>query len=137
MGDLRDTMEIAASGMKAQSGRMRIVAENLANADSTAVDKKGDPYRRRIPTFHTELNRELGAHVVEMGKVRLDKSEFRVRYDPGNPMADEKGYVKGPNVNSMIELADMQQATRSYQANLNVITTSRSMIQKTIEIMTA
>ncbi len=137
MADLQDTLAIAASGMKAQSGRMRVVAENIANADSTALDSKGNPYRRRIPTFRATLDREMNAQVVQLGRVRLDPSEFRVRFEPGHPAADANGYVKAPNVNSLIEMSDMQQATRSYQANLNVIGLSKGMIQQTIEILKA
>ncbi len=137
MADLFDTLKIAGSGMKAQSGRMRVVAENMANADSTAVDSKGQPYRRRIPTFHAELDRDMNAHTVALGRVHFDKSEFRVKYEPGHPNADANGFVKAPNVNSLIEMADMQQATRSYQANLNVITMSRGMISQTIDLLKA
>lgn len=135
--DFMKSIAIAASGLRAQAGRMRIIAENLANADSTAQRPGADPYRRKIPTFRAEMNRALSANVVSLGRTRPDRSDFRVKHEPGHPAADANGYVKYPNVNSLIEAADMREAQRSYEANLNVIGATRRMIQKTIEILRA
>jgi flagellar basal-body rod protein FlgC len=131
---LRSLM-IAASGLRAQQGRMRVLAENIANADSTATTPGGDPYRRKIPTFVTQLDRTVGAQIVKLGKIERDQSAFRTRYEPGNPAADNRGYVKLPNVNDLIETVDMREAQRSYEANLNVITATRSMIVRTLDIL--
>jgi len=133
--DFIKSIAIAASGMRAQAGRMRIVSENIANADSTATTPGGDPYRRRIVTFHAELDRELNARVVELGRIATDNSDFRVRHEPDNPMADANGDVKYPNVNSLIEVTDLRDAQRSYEANLNVITATRRMLQPTLDIL--
>ncbi|HXX03050.1 MAG TPA: flagellar basal body rod protein FlgC [Xanthobacteraceae bacterium] len=133
--DFIKSIAIAASGMRAQAGRMRIISENIANADSTATTPGGNPYRRRIVTFRSELDRELDAHVVALGRVATDKSDFIVRHQPDNPMADAKGDVKYPNVNSLIEMTDLRDAQRSYEANLNVITATRRMLQRTLDIL--
>ncbi len=135
MMDFIKSLAIAASGMKAQSGRMRIISENLANADSTATTPGGNPYRRRIVTFSSQFDRELDAQVVSMGRVATDGSDFLVKHEPDNPVADAKGDVKYPNVNSLIELTDLRDAQQSYQANLNVITATRRMLQRTIDIL--
>lgn len=135
--DFLRTMAIAASGLRAQAGRMRVISENIANADSTAANASADPYRRKIPTFNTELNRSLGARTVEFGKIETDKSDFRLKYEPGHPSADANGNVKYPNVNSLVEMTDMREAQRSYEANINVISATRRMIQRTIDILKA
>jgi flagellar basal-body rod protein FlgC len=135
--DVVKSIWVAASGLRAQSGRMRIIAENLANADSTAQTPGGDPYRRRMPTFANRLDRELGAQTVALGKVETDKSDFIIKNEPGHPAADANGKVKYPNVNTLVETMDMREAQRSYEANLNVIGISRRMIQKTIDILKA
>lgn len=135
--DFLKTISLAASGLKAQAGRMRIIAENLANADSTATTPGGDPYRRKIPTFQNRLDRELGGHVVRLGRIQTDQSEFRTRFDPGHPAADENGEVKLPNVNSLVEAMDMREAQRSYEANLNLVSATRRMITRTIDILRA
>jgi flagellar basal-body rod protein FlgC len=133
--DLFKSIVVAASGLRAQSGRMKVVSENLANSDSTS-DKAGvDPYKRKIPTFQGRLDRELDVKTVELGRVRKDQSPFRSKFDPGHPAADASGNVKMPNVNSLIETMDMREAQRSYEANLNVITSARRMIQRTIDIL--
>src|SRR5215470_5395262 len=116
---------VAASALRAQQARMRIIAENLANADSTSKTPGGDPYRRQAPVF--EPTTVAGAKGVKMSKVEPDATEFRQEYDPGHPSADAKGYVKLPNVNSLVEALDMREAQRAYEANLNVIETSRVM----------
>jgi flagellar basal-body rod protein FlgC len=133
--DLLDSLKVSASGLKAQAARLRTIAENLANTNSTATTPGGDPYRRKIATFRAVLDRALGFTMVEPGKVALDNSQFELRYDPANPAADNKGYVKLPNVNSLIELADMREAERSYDANLKVIEASRSMLQRALDIL--
>jgi flagellar basal-body rod protein FlgC len=135
--DFLKTMTIAASGLRAQAGRMRIISENIANADSTPASPGANPYRRKIPTFRSELDRSLGARVVEMGKVETDKSDFRLKYEPGHPGADANGNVKYPNVNSLVEMTDMREAQRSYEANINVISATRRMIQRTLDILKA
>lgn len=133
--DLLRSMSVAASGLTAQSSRMRIVAENIANADSISSVEGGNPYRRKIPTFKSEFDRELQIQTVAMGRVRESQSDFPARFEPGHPSANEEGYVLYPNVNSIIEMADMREAQRSYQANLNVITTARQMIGQTLDIL--
>jgi flagellar basal-body rod protein FlgC len=133
--DFNTSIGIAATGLHAQSARMRIIAENIANADSTATTPGGEPYRRRVPTFETVMNQELGGRVVTMGKLALDQSDFNNRYEPGHPAADEKGYVQYPNVNTLIETMDMREAQRSYEANLNVVSISRQMLGQTLDIL--
>ncbi|WP_306257697.1 flagellar basal body rod protein FlgC [Pararhizobium sp. IMCC21322] len=133
--DFLDSMKVAASGLRAQSGRMRIIAENIANADSTATTQGADPYRRKMPSFKTALDRETGVSVVEMGPIRQDRSEFKTRFEPGHPAANDQGYVKLPNVSTLIETVDMRQAQRSYEANLNVIQSTRTMMQRTLDIL--
>jgi flagellar basal-body rod protein FlgC len=133
--DLETSMRIAASGMKAQSARMRVTAENLANAQSTATAPGQDPYRRRTISFVNRLARERGAELVEVGRQGVDRSDFQLRYEPGHPAADERGYVKLPNVNPLIELMDMREAQRSYEANLNAQAQARSMLQKTLDLL--
>jgi flagellar basal-body rod protein FlgC len=135
--DFLKTLNIAASGLRAQAGRMRIISENIANADSTPQRPGGDPYRRKIATFRSELDRTLDTQLVELGKVQNDSSDFRMKYEPGHPAADTSGNVKYPNVNSVIELTDMREAQRSYEANINVISATRRMIQRTIDILKA
>jgi flagellar basal-body rod protein FlgC len=135
--DFMRSIFIAATGLRAQSSRMRIISENIANASSTAQTPNADPYRRRVPTFSTNFDRELQATVVSMGNVRTDQSDFVVRNEPGHPAADAAGNVKYPNVNSLIETVDMREAQRSYEANLNVISATRRMIARTIEILRA
>jgi flagellar basal-body rod protein FlgC len=136
-GDFARSMGIATSGLRAQAGRMRVISENIANAESTASTPGGDPYRRKVPTFSSELDRTLDARTVALGKVRPDPSAFRIKHDPGNPAADAAGDVKYPNVNSLIEMTDMRDAQRSYEANLNIIGATRRMIQRTLDILKA
>ena len=135
--DFFKTLAIAASGLRAQSGRMRIISENIANADSTPSTPGGDPYRRKIPTFELEFDRALGVNLVELGKTEADKSAFQIKYEPGHPAADKDGNVKLPNVNPLLEMTDMREAQRTYEANINVITATRRMIQRTIDILRA
>jgi flagellar basal-body rod protein FlgC len=133
--DFIKTLAIAASGLRAQAGRMRIISENIANADSTPSSPGADPYRRRVPTFHAEFDRALDVQLVELGKVQTDQSDFRLKYEPGHPAADANGNVKYPNVNPLVEMTDMREAQRSYQANINVVTATRRMLQRTIDIL--
>jgi len=135
--DFTRSMGIATSGLRAQSGRMRVISENIANAESTAQSAGGDPYRRKIPTFVSALDRTLDAKLVNLGKIAPDQSAFRTKYEPANPAADQTGYVKYPNVNPMVEMTDMRDAQRSYEANLNIITATRRMIQRTLDILKA
>lgn len=135
--DLLKSIAVAASGLRSQSGRMRVIAENLANADS-GPDRIGvDPYRRKIPTFQQRFDRELDAQLVGLGRVQRDNSAFRTKFEPGNPVADAAGNVRMPNVNSLVETMDMREAQRSYEANLNLISSTRRMIQRTIDILRA
>src|SRR3954465_28174 len=133
--DFLKSMAIAASGLKAQAGRMRVIAENIANADSTAAAPGAEPYRRKIATFKTELDQTLDAQTVALGNIQNDPSDFRVKFEPGHPAADTNGNVQYPNVNSLVEMTDLREAQRSYEANINVIGASRRMIQRTIEIL--
>ena len=137
ISDFTRSMGIATSGLRAQAGRMRVISENIANADSTSQTPGGDPYRRKIPTFTSQLDRTLEAKTVALGKVAPDNSDFRTKYEPSNPAADQNGYVKYPNVNPLIEMTDMRDAQRSYEANLNVISATRRMIQRTLDILKA
>ncbi|MHB8271611.1 flagellar basal body rod protein FlgC [Bradyrhizobium sp.] len=136
-GDFARSMRIATSGLRAQAGRMRVLSENIANADSTAPAAGGDPYRRKVPTFSSALDRTLDAKVVTLGKIKTDNSAFRVKYEPSNPSADATGNVKYPNVNPLVEMTDMRDAQRSYEANLNIINATRRMIQRTLDILKA
>ena len=129
------SLTIAAAGMKAQGERLRVIAENLANRDSAADVAGGDPYARRVVTFKNVLNREIDAQTVEVDRVRNDKSDFPLVYDPTHPGANEEGYVKMPNVNSLVEMMDMREAQRSYEANLNMIEVSKSMLTRTLELL--
>jgi flagellar basal-body rod protein FlgC len=135
--DFVKSLFIAASGLRAQNGRMRVIAENIANASSTGRTPQEDPYRRKITTFSSALDRELKAEVVRLGKIEPDQSDFGQRFEPGHPAADANGYVRTPNVNTLVETVDMQEAQRSYEANLNVIQTTRRMLQRTFEILRA
>ena len=135
--DLMKSIAIAASGLRAQSGRMQIISENIANADSTPSQAGGDPYRRQIATFQSEMDNTLGARVVKLGAVAADRSDFPVKSEPGHPAADANGNVKYPNVNGLIEMTDLRDAQRSYSANLNVINATRAMIQRTLDILKA
>lgn len=133
--DLKKTMFISASGMKAQGTRLRVIAENVANAGSTATTPGGDPYRRKIVNFSNELNRSLGVQTVRVGSIKEDNSDFGLRFDPNHPAANADGYVSLPNVSTLIEVMDMREAQRSYEANLSVIEVTKSMLQRTLDIL--
>jgi flagellar basal-body rod protein FlgC len=133
--DLDKALSIAASGMEAQTTRLRVIAENLANQDTTGSTPGADPYRRKTVTFENRLDRQLGADTVRVKQVGRDATEFQQRYDPSNPAANAAGYVKLPNVNSLVEVMDMREAERSYSANLAVMQASRSMLTRTIGLL--
>jgi flagellar basal-body rod protein FlgC len=135
--EFNQSLRIASSGLKVQNGRMRVIAENIANADSTARTAGQDPYRRKVPTFVSKFDKELGAATVQMGRVQKDQSDFKRRYEPGHPAADADGYVKYPNVDALVETVDMREAQRSYEANLNIVSATRRMISRTIDILKA
>lgn len=135
MNDFLSSLKIAATGLHAQTARMRIIAENLANADSAGKTPGEDPYRRKIPTFKAVMDSEVGGETVQIGRVAYDQSDFTTRYEPGHPAADPNGYVRYPNVNALIETMDMRQAQRSYEANLNVVTVTRQMLGATLDVL--
>jgi flagellar basal-body rod protein FlgC len=137
MNDMLKSMSVAASGLQAQGTRLRVISENLANAGSTAEVPGGDPYRRKTVTFAAELDKAIGAEEVKVRRVGTDPAPFREIYEPSHPAADANGHVKLSNVNMLVELADMREAQRSYEANLNVIGATRRMIQRTIDLLRA
>ncbi len=135
MSDFNASLRIAATGLNAQTARMRVIAENIANADSAARTPEEDPYRRKIATFEAVLNREEQVTEVQIGRISTDDSAFDSRYEPGHPAADANGYVRYPNVNSLVESMDMREAQRTYEANLNVVSVTRQMLARTLDIL--
>jgi len=133
--DLLDAMAQAAKGMKAQGVRMRVISENLANAETTGKTSADNPYQRKVVTFKTILNKADAQQEVEVDKVQGDRSDFVLKYDPSHPAADKNGYVKMPNVNPLIEMMDMREAQRSYEANLGVIDMAKSMLMRTLDLI--
>lgn len=133
--NLMSSILISASGLTAQSERMKVISENLANADSTSQVPGGDPYRRKMVTFHDTLDKAIGADKVSVGAVTYDETPFELRYDPSNPGANAQGYVKMPNVNMMIEMADMREAQESYQANLSAVDSAKNMLMQTVSLL--
>ena len=133
--DFSKSMAVAASGLRAQTDRMKVIAENIANANSTSPVKGGDPYRRKIATVTQNFDSELDATLVNPGKPLTDKTDFRSQYDPGNPNADKHGYVKLPNVDSLVEIMDMREAQRSYEADLSVMESTKQMLVKTVDLL--
>lgn len=129
------TLGISASGLSAQSERLQVIAQNLANADSTGPTPGSNPYRRQTVTFRDQFNRATQANLVEVSHVGKDQSAFPMKYDPSNPAANAQGYVKLPNVNSFVELMDMQQAERSYDANLSVMNATRGMLTRALGLI--
>lgn len=129
------SLKIAATGLRAQSLRMRVIAENLANADSVGSTPGSEPYRRRVATFKAELDSSTGGMGVEVRSIQADRSELPRVYQPGNPAADQDGYVLMPNVNTLVEQADMKAAQRSYEANLNAIESARNLTMRTIDLL--
>jgi flagellar basal-body rod protein FlgC len=133
--DISKILDISGSGMQAQAERLRVIAENLANADSTAQEAGGAPYRRKIITFRQELDRAAGISTVEVDRVIGDRRPFNRRFEPGHPAADGDGYVLMPNVNSLIEMVDMREAQRSYEANVSMISVAKDMLRRTIDLL--
>jgi len=133
--ELDKSFAVAFAGMSAQSERLKVIAENLANADSTAQTPDADPYKRKIVTFENVLDRSLGVETVKVGGIKTIEEGFGRRYEPGHPAADATGYVKTPNVNSITELMDMREAQRSYEANLNIIDAAKSMLSRVIDLL--
>src|SRR5277367_5885789 len=127
-------LAVAASALRAQQTRMRIIAENMANADSVSRTPGGDPYRRQVPVFAAKTM-EGGAQGVAMQRIAPDQTAFKTEYQPGHPAADAKGYVKLPNVDPLIEALDMRDAQRAYEANLSVIENARSMQASTLDLL--
>jgi flagellar basal-body rod protein FlgC len=132
---LQASLRIASSGLEAQSTRLRVVSENLANVNSTGNAAGADPYRRKTVTFDAEMDRTMGARVVSVKEFGTDRSPFRVEHDPGHPAADSAGNVKLPNVNMLVEMADMRETNRSYEANLQIVKQSRSMVGMVIDML--
>jgi flagellar basal-body rod protein FlgC len=133
--DLKASLAVSASGLRAQSLRMRVIAENLANQDSVANTPGGTPYRRRVASFSAALDRSTGGTGVKVNSIETDKSDFTRVYEPGHPAADKDGYVLKPNVNGLVEGADMKAAQRSYEANLNAIEAAKSLTMRTIDLL--
>jgi flagellar basal-body rod protein FlgC len=133
--DLSRALDISAAGMAAQTARLRVIAENIANQDTTGSTPGADPYRRKTVTFADRMDRALGVELVAVDKVGHDDSPFPLRYDPSHPAADAKGYVRTANVNSFIEVMDMKEAERSYNANIAVMQSTRGMLERTIEFL--
>ena len=135
MADLSNALSISASGMDAQTTRLRVIAENLANQDTTGSTPGADPYRRKTISFATKMDDALGVETVQVKQIGRDESDLPLRYDPANPAANAQGYVKLPNVNSFVEVMDMREAERSYNANLSVMQATRSMLNRTIDML--
>ena len=132
---LRASLFVAGAGMKAQGTRLRVISENVANADSTAKQPGGDPYRRKTISFSDQLDRNLNADLVQVRDIGKDPSEFKVKYEPFHPAADADGYVKYPNITKLVEIMDMREAQRSYEANLSVIEVTKSMVSRTLDVL--
>ena len=135
MDDIIRTMRISGSGMRVQGQRLRVIARNIANANSLPQEPNENPYRRKVMTFKNEFDRATGLDTVRVKRVRPDMSDFGKRYEPNHPAADADGYVLTPNVNTIIELSDMREAQRSYEANMNVIKASKAMLNSAIELL--
>ncbi|MGA2042669.1 MAG: flagellar basal body rod protein FlgC [Roseiarcus sp.] len=132
---LQAALKIAGSGMEVQSARLRVISENVANAQSTGTTPGADPYQRKTISFENELDRASGIQTVRVKGIGADDQPFKIELDPGNPAADERGYVKMPNVNLLVELADMREANRSYEANLQVVKQSGDLTSMTIGLL--
>ncbi len=134
--DIVNALTISARGMRVQGARIRVIAENIANADTTGLTPGSDPYSRQTISFKNILDREMGIPLVEVNKIESDKeTPFKLEYNPDHPAANSEGYVKLPNVNKMIEMMDAKEAQRSYEANLGMIEQSRGMISRTIDLL--
>lgn len=133
--DLMDTMQISGAGMQAQSERLKVVAQNIANADAVGTRNGKQPYRRQTVMFKEVLDRETNNTTVKVDNIGIDHSDFNERYEPAHPMADAEGYVLYPNVNPIMEMMDMREARRGYEANLNVIESSKAMLNQTLGLL--
>ena len=133
--DLMKSIKIAAAGMRVQGVRLKVISENIANADSMSVVPGGDPYRRKVVMFQNVLDRSLGTELVKVSNIAVDASEFRKNYNPGHPAADKSGYVRLPNVNALVEMMDMREAQRSYQANLRIVDVSKKLMARTVDLL--
>jgi len=132
---LSDSVKIAAAGMRAQGERLKVVAQNIANSSATGSTPGSEPYRRKTVAFENVLNRELGIETVKITKYGQDNSDFISRYEPSHPAANEQGYVLYPNVNPIVEMMDMREARRGYEANMNVIEVSKAMLARTLDLL--
>lgn len=135
MDDLKASKIISLSGMRAQATRIRVVSENIANADSVSKQRGGKPYQRKIVTFKNEMDKAIGAKVVKVSEISTDNSPFNAKYDPMSPAADEKGYVLLPNINPLVEMMDLREAQRSYEANVKAVSVAKDMTARTIDIL--
>jgi flagellar basal-body rod protein FlgC len=136
MTDILNAMMASANGMRAQGTRIRVISENVANAETTGLTPGAEPYTRQTISFKNEMDKELGIRLVDVGNIGEDrKTPFPTEYKPDHPAADENGYVKMPNVNTMLEIMDIREAQRSYEANLGILEQSRGMISKTIDLL--
>lgn len=135
MDSLSSVNVTAASGMRVQSERLRVVSENVANSSTTAQEPGGDPYRRKTMQFDSGTDERTGAAIVEAGEIKRDRSPFELRFDPTHPAADENGYIKLPNVNPLIEMSNMREAARSYEANLTMIQNARDMRRQLVDML--
>ena len=134
-GNLSISADIATSGMRAQAERLRVISQNMANADSVSTTPGGEPYQRQVVTFQEYVDEETGAQMVKVGEITKDKSDFEQKYAPGNPGANDKGYVLMPNVNPLVEMMDMKEAQRAYDANMNMMKTAREMNSSVLDIL--
>jgi len=135
LSEFQKAMQVATSGMIAQNIRVRVIAQNIANAESLATSPGGKPYQRQTVSFKSVMDRASGVEVVEVGKIGVDRTEFGRRFDPGHPAADANGYVQLPNVKPLIEMVDLRQAQRSYEANLRVVDVARTMVARTLDLL--
>lgn len=135
MSDLMNTLDISAHGMKAQGVRLRIISQNIANADTTPESAGQEPYRRKVLTFRNVYDKEVGTDIIQAHKVRGEDSAFGLKFMPDHPAANEQGYVQTPNVNTLVEVMDMREAQRSYEANVGMMKISKSLLQQTLELM--
>lgn len=133
--DLLQSMKIAAAGMRAQGTRLKVISENIANADSLSPEPGGDPYRRKVVTFQNVLDRSIGTNLVKVRDIDVDSSEFRKNYNPGHPAADKAGYVRLPNVNALVEMMDMREAQRTYEANVRIVDVSKKLMARTVDLL--
>ncbi len=134
-GDLTVSADIAASGMRVQAERLKVIAQNMANADSISTEPGGQPYRRQVVSFQNYIDQETGAQMVKVDKIVRDNSPFEKKYAPNHPGADAQGYISLPNVNPLIEMMDMKEAQRAYDANLNMMKTAREMNTSVLDIL--